>query len=101
MADRSWGDRIGDTLSRVTSSGEFIPEVDGLRFIAILAVVVHHVMSGYLSDSGRFGVVHLPADWARLGGESRIVGLAFLGYFGVELFFVISGFILVLPFARA
>lgn len=98
---RSLGEWLTDKLSRITSSGEFIPEIDGLRFVAIGAVVLHHVMSAYLVDTGRFGPVHLPADWPRLSDQSPVVRAASLGYFGVQLFFVISGFILVLPFARS
>jgi len=30
-------------LRRITSSGNFIPEIDGLRFIAILSVVLFHI----------------------------------------------------------
>ncbi len=30
-------------LHRITSSGKYIPEIDGLRFVAILSVVLFHV----------------------------------------------------------
>ena len=30
-------------LSRITSSGNFIPEIDGLRFVAIVSVVLFHL----------------------------------------------------------
>lgn len=83
--------RILGRLSRVTSSGRFIPEIDGLRFIAIGAVVLFH-LSGYLLARS---LVHFSAppagDW--------LAKVASQGHFGVELFFVISGFILALPFA--
>lgn len=32
-------------LSRETSSGRFIPVIDGLRFIAISAVVLYHLLN--------------------------------------------------------
>jgi peptidoglycan/LPS O-acetylase OafA/YrhL len=92
---------IERTLSRKTSSGEFLPEVDGLRFIAIFAVLLHHTMARYLTVSNRFGHVDLPATWYLITPKHWLVNVAFLGYFGVRLFFVISGFILALPFARA
>jgi peptidoglycan/LPS O-acetylase OafA/YrhL len=93
--------RIGDRLSRVTSGGGFIPEIDGLRFIAIAAVVLHHICSIYLEGSGRFGGdVRFPRDWRRLSSESTLVHVLWQGYFGVHLFFVLSGFVLGLPFAR-
>ena len=40
---RFLGVGLVERLSRVTSSGRLIPEVDGLRFVAILAVVLTHV----------------------------------------------------------
>ena len=59
-------------LRRITSKGTFIPEIDGLRFVAIASVVMYH-LRGFLSP------------------ESR---LAAHGYRGVNLFYVISGFVL-------
>jgi len=79
-------------LSRETSSGHFIPEMDGLRFVAIAMVVLFH-LNGYLAAKAtlhQYASV-ITSDWLfQIGG----VGLR-----GVELFFVISGFILGLPFA--
>jgi peptidoglycan/LPS O-acetylase OafA/YrhL len=93
--------RLGDRLSRVTSNGGFIPEIDGLRFVAIAAVVLHHICSIYLESSGRFGGnIHFPRDWRRLSNESTLVHTLWQGYFGVHLFFVLSGFVLGLPFVR-
>ena len=77
-------------LGRITSSTSFIPEIDGLRFVAITAVIFYHV-NGYVSQH------------TGLGKESVIDPLAIIcskGNFGVSLFFAISGFILSLPFAR-
>jgi peptidoglycan/LPS O-acetylase OafA/YrhL len=31
------------SFRRITSSGTFIPEIDGLRFVAIASVVMHHL----------------------------------------------------------
>jgi peptidoglycan/LPS O-acetylase OafA/YrhL len=80
-------------LSRVTSRGEFIPEVDGIRFLAIFGVIVFHsvidlnILKGTLSP-----------DWIQHHGFLvRFIGM---GWFGVEIFFVLSGFIVALPFAR-
>src|SRR5262245_37380922 len=98
---RSLSHWLAEKLSRVTSSGELIPEIDGLRFIAIGAVILHHLMSILLPASGRTGHLHTPAEWFEAGDRfSWLVNLAYCGHFGVNLFFAISGFILALPFAR-
>lgn len=95
---REW---LAQKLSRVTSSGELIPEIDGLRFLAIASVLLHHTMSIYLRESGRSAVeVHSQSVWAAASSQSWLVPLAYSGHFGVNLFFAISGFILALPFAK-
>ncbi len=93
-------DWLAQKLSRVTSTGELIPEVDGLRFIAISAVIFHHLISIYLPASGRAPEVRSYAEWMLASVQSGLVKLAYCGHFGVHLFFVISGFILALPFAK-
>lgn len=99
-APRRLGDWLAGRLSRVTSSGDLIPEIDGLRFLAIFAVILHHTMAIYLPRSGRAGVVRAPEEWFAAAQQSWLVLAAYCGHFGVHLFFVISGFILALPFAR-
>lgn len=77
---------------RITSRGNYIPEIDGLRFLAIAMVVIFH-MQGFFSKKSAL----------TYPGNANITGLLMriLGYWdkGVLLFFVISGFILALPFA--
>ena len=81
-------------LSRVTSSGRvLLPQIDGLRFVAIMAVIAFHV---YLISSFHFGVPR-ESEAATKGIVNKTIDA---GYLGVQLFFAISGFILVLPFAR-
>ena len=77
-------------LSRVTSGGNFIPEIDGLRFLAIGSVLLFHV-------SYALGRAY---QWKLKPLEQAIFNLSGRGTLGVELFFAISGFILALPFAR-
>lgn len=75
---------------RVTSRGNYLAAIDGLRFVAIAWVVFFH-LNGYLT--AKTGV--MPANIV----EHLLVWLFKRGHWGVELFFVISGFILGLPFA--
>lgn len=74
---------------RITSQKRFIPQIDGLRFVAISSVVLFHLYASLHHG----GAVQNPAfDAARL---------AMLSKRGVELFFAISGFILGVPFASS
>ncbi len=91
---------VATMLSRVTSTGDLIPEVDGLRFLAIAAVVIHHLVSIYLPASGRMADVRTTAEWFEAARQSSFIPIAYCGHFGVNLFFVISGFILAIPFVR-
>jgi peptidoglycan/LPS O-acetylase OafA/YrhL len=86
-------DQVLARLSRRTSSGRFIPEIDGLRFVAIALVVLLHV-GQVLSPNLR-----LDRPFGTIDPSVRIPAILAPGWFGVELFFVISGFILALPFA--
>src|SRR5215510_3689298 len=100
VAARSKIEWLAGKLSRVTSTGELIPEIDGLRFIAISAVLFHHLLAMFLSGSGRSAEVRTYAQWFAAADQSWLVIPAYCGHFGVNLFFVISGFILALPFAK-
>jgi len=88
--ERRWPDWLRH-LRRRTTSGRFIAEVDGLRFIAIALVVFFHVHD-YLVTKYR-----LPAG--AVGHEDLLDRIAATGHYGVHLFFIISGFVLALPFA--
>jgi peptidoglycan/LPS O-acetylase OafA/YrhL len=85
--------RVYERLSRVTSSGDFIAEVDGLRFLAIAPVVVFHLRNYLLANP--------VADYAATPGADWAARLTHHWHYGVQLFFIISGFVLALPFARA
>jgi peptidoglycan/LPS O-acetylase OafA/YrhL len=88
---RSIASRFIARFQRVTSSGKFISEIDGLRFIAIGTVVLFHCAAGLAVKS--------PAVFTDPGGSGLVGAVARYGYHGVELFFIISGFILAYPFA--
>jgi len=78
---------------RITSSGQFIPEIDGLRFIAIFSVYIYHLAGDVLRHSSAGQNPALDGHW--LFPVTQILNV------GVPLFFVISGFILGMPFAAA
>jgi peptidoglycan/LPS O-acetylase OafA/YrhL len=90
MSIRDLSDRLLKRLSRETTPGRFIPELDGLRFVAIGMVILFH-LNGNLFAKANFYEHGASPDWL-----SRA---ALVGNHGVELVFVISGFILALPFA--
>ncbi len=79
-----------EKFRRITSSGFYLPQVDGLRFVAIFMVV---------------GVAHIPnyINQKLLGGsfiDSYLSQFSLEGVFGVQFFFIISGFVLGHHFAR-
>jgi peptidoglycan/LPS O-acetylase OafA/YrhL len=57
-----------------------IPQLDGLRGIAVLIVVLFHY------------VFSIPVTHS--GFASRVLGCLRLGEYGVDLFFVLSGFLI-------
>ncbi len=88
-------------FTRVTSSVAFIPQIDGLRALALLLVMGHHVFAIYLMQTHRLGTQLLPRDWDAIALRSQLVNWGLHLAFGVPIFFVISGFVLALPFARS
>jgi peptidoglycan/LPS O-acetylase OafA/YrhL len=86
---RHWVRWLVSKAARDSTSGQFIAEIDGLRFIAIFSVIMFHLNWFISSKTGR--------------AEAADHFTAFLsnGHIGVQLFFVISGFVIALPFAKA
>ena len=81
------------SFQRITSGGNFIAAIDGLRFIAISSVVLFHLNRFLLErNNNEYSVDFYEQSWL-----SKYLTY---GDFGVEFFFVISGFILGLPFAK-
>ncbi len=78
---------------RIIAQGKFIPEIDGLRFVAIASVLLYHIHI-FLRDKN-LNPYELNAN------KSYAPDFIVNGSLGVELFFVISGFILGLFFAKA
>lgn len=99
-AERDGASRVDAVLvrlRRVTTSGRYLPQVDGIRFIAIASVFLFHVTRLLYDD--------YPSNRAVPFGEAEATDLVgrFLreGRFGVMVFFALSGFILGLPFVAA
>jgi peptidoglycan/LPS O-acetylase OafA/YrhL len=80
-----------EKFRRITSAGNYIPEIDGLRFIAIFWVVVWMHLPSVLNNNLFDG---------KLITDSYIASVILEGGHGVSFFFMISGFILALPFIK-
>ena len=79
---------------RRVSSDRYMPEVDGMRFLAIIPVILLHFRTAFLHYNGNYTLETLSSfdrlidEWIKTGDV------------GVHIFFAISGFILTLPFAN-
>jgi peptidoglycan/LPS O-acetylase OafA/YrhL len=82
---------LPDRLRRVTSGSALINEIDGLRFLAIFAVLIQHLHERFVRNT--------TIQFAQPPEETLTAYIATRGFVGVYVFFVISGFILALPFA--
>jgi peptidoglycan/LPS O-acetylase OafA/YrhL len=80
-----------EKFRRVTASGQYLPEIDGLRFIAIASVVFGMHLTTYYYQQ----IAHLEPKT-----DTIFFKVLYEGGYGVSLFFMISGFILALPFAK-
>jgi len=80
-------------LRRITTSVAYLPEIDGIRFLAIFSVILFHVVT-YIAERS-------PAEHRAALSSSLAFWIANHLSFGVQAFFVLSGFVLALPFAGA
>ena len=76
-------------LGHDTTSGQVMPGVDGLRALAVIMVVIFHIygFGAGSPDVILFGILNLN-PWLSTG------------HLGVELFFALSGFLLMIPWAK-
>lgn len=72
-----------------------MPEIDGLRCLAIALVVLFHCHYFFLDGTEKMQAADAFAD----GGLHFINFIIAKGWFGVQIFFVISGMVLALPYA--
>ncbi len=79
--------RFGALFRRVTTSGSYVPQIDGLRLLAILPVLLWHISL----RAARSGATATP-------GDQMLMNLIPHGHIGVTLFFFISGYIISYPF---
>ncbi len=79
-----------NSLRRITSKGDFTPEIDGLRFLAILPVVLMHINTNFIRVFGA------PDSYL----NSEVNRFVHFGELGVRFFFAISGFVLANAFAK-
>jgi len=79
-------------LSRITDGKQIIPEIEGLRLISILLVVLSHINNNVLRV--------YPSSPLSAAGSRLAIFLEECGA-GVNIFFFISGFILAIPFLKA
>ena len=88
-----------NNFQRKTASNNFIPEIDGLRFLAIITVVLYHLNTVFSREMG----LGLSNAIVEMGGAKMIFSLAWWWIrldLGVKVFFAISGFVLALPFLK-
>lgn len=86
-------------FKRHTLSSNFIPEIDGLRFLAIITVVLFHLNSAFSKESE----IGLTQALVEMGGAKSEFSMAWWWVrldLGVKVFFAISGFVLALPFVK-
>jgi peptidoglycan/LPS O-acetylase OafA/YrhL len=77
-------------LRRVTNAGTYVPQIDGLRFLAIIPVLFWH--------SGLRGFRNYDQAATPSGAETLVMQWLPHGHVGVDLFFFISGYIIAFPF---
>jgi peptidoglycan/LPS O-acetylase OafA/YrhL len=84
---------IPERLGRITASGGYNAQIDGLRFLAILPVLVWHAT---VRGNRAYVSAHVPTAF-----EAAAMNHVPVGTVGVCLFFFVSGFIIAFPFLRA
>lgn len=79
-------------LRRITTSVAYMPAIDGIRFVAIFSVIIYHIADDVTVHSTPFQTASMASSWEFWVANRLSIG--------VQAFFVLSGFVLALPFAR-
>lgn len=79
-------------LRKPVAGGQLVPQMEGLRFVALWAVFFLHFDQVIITP--------LAPDAQEAAMSTLLSRVCAVGDFGVQLFFAISGFVLALPFAR-
>src|SRR5215475_841526 len=83
----AWLRRLPTSLSRVTSSTTYVPQIDGLRFLSLFTVMIYHAgMRGERFYPDPSSAEALISHWQPHGSQA------------VTLCFFISGYIIAYPF---
>lgn len=91
LPQTTWWKKLPESLQR-PGVKRYLPEIDGLRWLAIMPVVIQHLAERLHQASAKAGQ-ELTTD--------TFSYLASRGFSGVFLFFALSGFIIALPFFEA
>jgi peptidoglycan/LPS O-acetylase OafA/YrhL len=88
-------------FARPTAHGNYIPELDGLRFVSIALVLMFHVGVVIGLDRGWYAAMP-PFGGARAlrAPDGLFATIVDRGSVGVLVFFTISGFVLAMPFIQ-
>ncbi|QNL22674.1 acyltransferase [Hyphobacterium sp. CCMP332] len=84
--------KLTGLLKRETSTGKYIPLIDGIRFLAIMLVLMQHLNERIIKYNSDLSL--------NSGFEEQFSFLLSRGSVGVFIFFTLSGFIISLPFFK-
>lgn len=73
-------------------TGDRIPELEGIRCLAVVLTCLHHFGGLFLSVNHRIGTDIAPG-WKEASDGNFLIALCSIGGYGVYLFFLLSGYI--------